>query len=184
MARNAAVGVSFAASASTALWPTRSAASKSLRFTKPASAIFTRIFDARSSQNRDDETMTSGPISRKSASIVSAVSGKFIVSPPMSVMPTPQIWSTIQAGGVMESQFDPMPMGVASIHLRAMAVKFRCESIASFGRPVVPEVWIMTATSSGRPRQSSDGKSWGFSRSRASPRSSSSRKLTSQGLPR
>jgi len=61
-----------------------------LRFTKPESAILTRIFEARSSQNLEEETMISGPISRKSISIVSAVSGKFIVSPPVSVMPAPQ----------------------------------------------------------------------------------------------
>ncbi len=82
----------------------------------------------------------------------------------------------------MESQLEPIPTGASTSHLRAMAVKLRWVSMASFGSPVVPEVWIMTATSSGRPRQSSEGKSCGFSRSSSSPRSRSSRKLSKPGV--
>ncbi len=70
----------------------------------------------------------------------------------------PHIWSTIHAVGVMEIQLSPTEMGVLSSHFPAMSLKLRWGSIASLGTPVVPEVMIMSATSSGFPFPSSSDK--------------------------
>ena len=58
---------------------------------KLASDIFTRIRDAMSSQNREAVMSMDGPISLKSSSTVSGVSGKFIVIALPSETPTPHI---------------------------------------------------------------------------------------------
>jgi len=47
----------------------------------------------------------------------------------------------------MEIQFSPGLMETALIQFSPIDVRFRCDSIASFGRPVVPEVWIISAVS-------------------------------------
>ena len=90
----------------------------------PESLIFTLILEARSSQNLEEDTMTVGPISLKSSTTVSKVSGKFMDRPPESVIPIPHTWSTIHAVGVMEIQLSPMPMGAVSSHFRDISVKF------------------------------------------------------------
>ena len=119
--------------------------------THPESPIFTLIVDARSSQNREEVITTAGPISRKSSVAVSGVSGKFIAIPPQRATPMPHIWSTIQAVGVMDIQLSPREMGVLSSHFRAISAKLKWGIMASFGTPVVPDVMIMRATSSGLP---------------------------------
>ncbi len=62
----------------------------------------------------------------------------------------------------MEIQFSPDRMETARTQPSPIAVKLRCDSLAIFGRPVVPEVWIIRAVSSGLPCCNSAGKRSGL----------------------
>jgi len=81
----------------------------------------------------------------------------------------------------MEIQLSPIPMGAVSSHFLAISMKFSWLIMASFGSPVVPDVMIIKAVSSGFPLVSSLVKKSGFSLSKSAPRSNSSLKLRSHG---
>jgi len=104
---------------------------------------------ARFSQTRGGEKMTCGPISRMSLWTVSGSSGKFTQKPNSRAEATAIICSPIQARGRKETNSSLARLGSTRPRLAAMARRLRCESTASLGRPVVPEVVATRQGSSG-----------------------------------
>ena len=93
--------------------------------------------------------MKCGPISRESAVAVSGSSGKLTQNPKSRAEATAIICSPIQASGRKETNSSPADLGSYLPRLWAMDNRFRWDSTASLGRPVVPEVVAMRHGSSG-----------------------------------
>ena len=132
---------------------------------------------ARFSHTRGGEKMRCGPISRMSCCTVSGSSGKFTVKPKSSAEATAIICSPIQARGRKDTNSSPGRLGSAWPRFQAMESMLRCESMASLGRPVVPEVVAMRQGSSGRTSATQAANS----PARARPMSRTASKLASPG---
>ena len=106
--------------------------------------------DTMFSQIRGGDIMKAGPISRMSPRTVAVSSGKLTVNPARIALATPTICSPIHASGRNETYSSPGAMGSTPHSCSAMARRFACESMASLGTLVVPEVVQSSAMSSGR----------------------------------
>ena len=103
--------------------------------------------DTMFSQIRGGDIMKAGPISRMSLRTVAVSSGKLTVKPASSALATPTICSPIHASGRNETYSSPGAMGSTPHSCSAMAMRFACESMASLGTLVVPEVVQSSAMS-------------------------------------
>ncbi len=69
-----------------------------------------------------------------------ALSGQFVVKPATMDWLNENMWSPIQAMGRYAMTSSEASSRSRSTALRAVSMRFRCESIAPLGCPVVPEV--------------------------------------------
>ena len=102
------------------------------------------------SQIRGGDIRNAGPISRVSWRAVAVSSGKFTVNPASRPLATPTICSPIHASGRNDTNSSSGYIVSTLCSCDAMASRFACESIASFGTLVVPDVVESSATSPGR----------------------------------
>jgi hypothetical protein len=102
--------------------------------------ILTWTVEFRFSQILGGANITWGPISRMFSITVSGSSGKFTVKPTASALESDIICSPIQARGRKETNSSPGRLGSTSCRDSAMLRRFRNESIAPLGNPVVPDV--------------------------------------------
>jgi hypothetical protein len=101
---------------------------------------FTCTVEVMFSQIRGGENMMVGPTSRMFSCTVSGFSGKFTVNPVSSALERHIICSPIHARGRKETNSSVPNLLSTSIRFAAMLRRFRNDSIAPFGKPVVPEV--------------------------------------------
>lgn len=122
---------------------------KSRRLKGEVSMIRTLTLAAMFSQTRGGEKMRCGPISRMFSCTVSGSSGKLTQKPNSRAEDTAIICSPIQARGRKDTNSSLARLGSDKPRFQAMDRRFLCESMASLGRPVDPEVVAMRAVSSG-----------------------------------
>ena len=125
---------------SATLRPTGIQRSYMKRLNGVVSMIFTCTVEVRFSQMRGGANITWGPISRMFSITVSGCSGKFTVKPTASAEESDIICSPIQASGRKETNSSSGSLGSTELSESAMESRFRKESIAPLGNPVVPEV--------------------------------------------
>ena len=101
------------------------------------------------SQIRGGDMRKAGPISRMSLRAVAVSSGKLTVNPTRSPLATATICSPIQASGRNDTNSSPGFIASTVRNWDAITIRFSCESIASLGMLVVPEVVHSSAVSAG-----------------------------------
>ena len=132
--------------------------------------------DTMFSQIRGGDIRNAGPISRVSWRAVAVSSGKFTVNPASRPLATPTICSPIHASGRNDTNSSSGYIASTLCSCDAMASRFACESIASFGTLVVPEVVQSRAVSPGRIPANRRSNSPGDPAWSASPSASTSSK--------
>ena len=165
--RSPAEGVSPRSTAAACLRPMGMKMPKSRRLTRVVSMMRTRTLAAMFSQTLGGEKMRCGPISRMFSCTVSGSSGKLTQNPNKRADDTAIICSPIQARGRKETNSSVSRLGSACPRFQAMDRRFLCESMASLGRPVEPEVVAMSAVSSGETSSIQVSNSWARSWPRA-----------------
>ncbi len=89
---------------------------------------------------------------------MAALSGQLMVNPATIDWLKENMWSPIHAIGRYAMTSSSAVNPSRAIALCAVAIRFRCDSIAPFGWPVVPEVYAMIAVSSAPPCATSRSK--------------------------
>ncbi len=110
------------------------------RLIRPASSIriITRV--SIPSKNRGGAKKYVGPISRRSCSIVSGLSGQATQNPAHHACPIEKMKSPTQAIGRYARTLSSAVRWSNSALARAVSMMLRFDSTTPFGRPVVPEV--------------------------------------------
>ena len=144
------------------------------RFSGLVSSAMTCTSDTMFSHMRGGDIMKAGPISRMSLRTVAVSSGKLTVKPASIALATPTICSPIHARGRNETNSSPGSIGSTPQSWAAIARRLACDSIASLGTLVVPEVVQSSAMSSGRTSASLLSNSMGNLSRNLSPRPSTS----------
>jgi hypothetical protein len=159
------------------------AALKAARLSQEASITLTWTPAQRFSQTRGGEKRMWGPISRMSAWADSALSGKLTVRPKSRALATAIICSPTQGRGRKETNSSVSNFGSTRPRFSAMDRRLAWLSMASFGKPVVPEVVQIQAGSSGLVCSTLRSKSPGWPSSNWRPRSMTSGKWISRSEP-